>query len=395
MEKVYLFATYKTAPPHGQKGTRMRSLLLLATFCSTINATTLYEWKQVVGPMQISHRSIVLPNNPCPKVPIGTSHVQSTERASPSSAFPVKVCEVEYEADFSNVDHAAVIGDTGCMVRGGDEKICDRSAHWPFRQISQKLDTTPPPLVIHLGDYVYRMRVQDESGQVYGDTWKLWRREFFEPSHSILGKSWFIFMRGNHEDCTHAERGWNRFFAPYPFANTCREFTKTYAVDIKNLRLIIVDSAAAGYGNMTLPASQQNSLSRELNRAKLLGSQRPGAWLFAHHPIVADWYSEENKAVCYSNLLRPIVSEATSIPVAVAGHLHAAAKMQLRKPRDFVQILSGHGGASLYENNASLVQKMKPCGHDYAKFSWTTKHGYSELVTKSSPQLTFIFIKSV
>jgi hypothetical protein len=93
---------------------------------------------------------------------------------------------------------------------------------WPFHFIADVVAQTKPDLVIHVGDYHYREtpcpRGHDGcAGSPFGDTWSVWRADFFAPADTLLKMDPWVFVRGNHELCDRGGKGWSRMLERFPF----------------------------------------------------------------------------------------------------------------------------------------------------------------------------------
>src|SRR5258705_6143216 len=68
-----------------------------------------------------------------------------------------------------------VIGDTGCRLEGRAIQDCGNPTAWPFGTIAARAAAKRPDLVIHLGDYYYRVSACPAgragcAGSPHGDT---------------------------------------------------------------------------------------------------------------------------------------------------------------------------------------------------------------------------------
>ena len=48
-----------------------------------------------------------------------------------------------------------------------------------------------------------------------GDTWDVWKEDFFKPGDALLAAAPWIMDRGNHEECERGGKGWARVLDPY------------------------------------------------------------------------------------------------------------------------------------------------------------------------------------
>jgi len=148
------------------------------------------------------------------------------------------------------VKRIVVIGDTGCRLEGRAVQDCRSPAAWPFAAIAAHAAAHRPDLVIHLGDYYYRVSGCPAgragcAGSPHGDNWASWKADFFDPAAPLLGAAPWIVVRGNHELCRRGGRGWFRLLDPRPARGDCSEHTDPYRLSIGGLDLLVFDSADA------------------------------------------------------------------------------------------------------------------------------------------------------
>jgi hypothetical protein len=241
-------------------------------------------------------------------------------------AFPVTLCEgtvVDY-ADkavtfqdgkaigwdgLAQLQHVAVVGDSGCNNTKDVGQDCDSAEAWPFREVASAAahvgsDSGRPGLVIHVGDYRYRTSTTGIS-----DNWQNWYNDFFAPGRSLLLAAPWIMLRGNHENCFKGNgNGW--FFLLQPEIKTVSrcpadadrdlDNQPPYALDMRAgewLRLIVVDSANAKY---RCDSWAQDFLDRQDARLRRLmdsGGAGGTAWLLTHYPVwdaAEDYLSNDN-----------------------------------------------------------------------------------------------------
>src|SRR5262249_43972483 len=122
------------------------------------------------------------------------------------------------------------------------------------------------------------------AGSPDGYNWEVWKADFFQPAAPTLSLAPWIFVRGNHEDCTRAWEGWFRFLDPYPYAayaQGCQPFTEPYNVPFDSFNIAMLDSASSDQAKVN--AEQLPIYRRQIAAIdKMVGSN---TWLFMHHPI--------------------------------------------------------------------------------------------------------------
>jgi len=141
----------------------------------------------------------------------------------------------------------AVFGDSGCEPK--DQEGCGLDdPQWPFPALARAAAMSRPDLVLHVGDYNYRgtpsgftttvdgkqverwyydagdgaepsekcglpgpYLSQNSTGNPDADRWEAWWSDFFQPAGDLLTAAPWVFVRGNHELCSHAGPGWFYF----------------------------------------------------------------------------------------------------------------------------------------------------------------------------------------
>ncbi|HEU0013899.1 MAG TPA: metallophosphoesterase [Longimicrobium sp.] len=208
-------------------------------------------------------------------------------RAAPSDSFPVTVCTRTAAAPAGTAGRIAVIGDTGCRAKGNDQQPCTDPALWPFSAVAGDVRDARPHLVLHLGDYLYR-ETCNQYTSVCGDNWGAWNADFFAPAGALLGAVPWVFVRGNHEDCTRGGDGWFVFLDPRPYSPAvgCREFTDPFAVQVAGLgKLLIIDSACApSYSTCASADTTVAEYERQMGMLRAMAGPSP-AWLMTHVPV--------------------------------------------------------------------------------------------------------------
>ena len=330
-------------------------------------APALRAWVEL-GPAGAIARAIVAaPNAGCPALAAGGTVVAMTSRAEPTTGFDVRVCEAALPAEAREatvngvalplppreIRKIAVLGDTGCRIKcdsddGADCEVqaCDDPAQWPFAAVARQVAAAKPDLVIHLGDYYYREApcpADDQAacgGSPSGDTWASWQADFFDPAAPLLAAAPWVFVRGNHEECTRGGQAWFRFLAPGPVPASCDDDPAPFAVALPGLQLIVLNTSAAGDEE----ASFYEAAFRAVD-ALARQSDAP-SWLVMHHPLWA--LSEWNGA------LQPLTATlqqasgdvlAPQIELLLGAHMHLFEAVGFgevaARPASFVVGMSG------------------------------------------------------
>jgi hypothetical protein len=233
------------------------------TFVSVASAEN-YHWLQY-GPAGLEVRAI-MDQPTCPIAEVDGVHKAMIIRAAPGARYAVSVCsllvpagarsaaiaDVPVELPGSEPKRIAVIGDTGCRLKGSAVQACNDPRQWPFRLIAEVVAQLKPDLVIHVGDYHYRETPFPEgaagcAGSPFGDTWSVRWADFFAPADTLLKVAPWVFVRGNHEECDRGGAGWSRTLEPYVFdaARGCNGAGKPFVFRLPGLTLAVMDVSSA------------------------------------------------------------------------------------------------------------------------------------------------------
>jgi predicted phosphodiesterase len=288
-------------------------------------------------------------------------------RAAPGEKYPVTICAAAVPAGTRTAlidglplplpkerpSRILLIGDTGCRLKGSKVQACNSLSQWPFRLGADMAAFEQPDLVIHVGDYHYRETAcplgdYGCSGTPWGDNWDVWRADFFSPAESLLNAAPWIFVRGNHEECSRGGMGWARALSPELFDPArgkagCLAHEPPFVADIGVARVIDMDVAAAT--EEVENPEQVADYGRQLALAK---DVRGPVWVAMHRPAFAEDAPEkmgnrgDNKTLAAA--LRANV--ASQMELVLSGHHHTFEAMDYG-PDLPAQIVSGEGGDSL------------------------------------------------
>lgn len=258
-----------------------------------------------------------------------------------------------------------VFGDSGCL--GGYNQDC--AGGWPFADIARFAAARQPDLVIHLGDYNYRGTncVAYDACCTYnpdtcgfpdcGDNWSTWNEDFFAPAAPLLAAAPWLMVRGNHELCSRAGRGWFRYLDPHSPPRVCAAnpveeptFTQPYALTLGSaLRLLVLDSAnACG----EFPVGDQIARYRDqfarLDEEASAGRAVP-TWLLSHKSpwsIVRD--TPASRMVLNYTLQRASKNRLPgAISLVLSGHEHLFQALAFRDRALPPVVVVGTGGDEL------------------------------------------------
>ncbi len=332
---------------------------LIARFSPAAAET--FKWLQL-GPSGLEAR--VITDAPgCPPVQLDETETSMTVRASPGETFPVTVCEAPIPSSVHSVAIAgvslasppvtdpkriAVIGDTGCRLKGDHIQACDDPAQWPFAAIAEAVARQKPDLVVHVGDYYYReapcpAAVAGCAGSPFGDNWPVWRADFFAAADPLLKVAPWVFVRGNHEVCSRGGEGWNRMLAPYAFdaAAICKTNEDPYVVKFAGLTLAVMDVSKAKEDELD---EAQAQIYRAQYSALATMTSGP-TWVLQHRPI---WSPGVEFAGHFLGDNKTLAAAATgvipsNVTLILSGHHHLFQTLTYESDLP-VQIVAGNGG---------------------------------------------------
>jgi hypothetical protein len=208
----------------------------------------------------------------------------------------------------------------------GDSRS-DPGAH--ARVVSAAAATCQPVFVLTMGDTVS----SSNGGQ------SAWTKQFFEPADSLLRKTWFLLIRGNHDNT-------NPLFSLYFKGTGGPQNEDYYSFDWGQVHVVTVNT-----NKDYAPGSEQY---RFLKR-DLADTSRPFKVFFGHHPPYSSAFHGSTKKM--QKYLQPLFEE-NGVKLVFAGHDHAYERTIIN---GITYVVSGGGGAPLYgqerlrENPKSLV----------------------------------------
>jgi hypothetical protein len=354
--------------------------LLAATASAGARAASSPAWVQL-GPHGPEIR-VAAEDGRCPSLDIDGSPHASQPRGKPDAAFPVVICRVAVPPGAVHawlgerplpLPHGAphrilIFGDTGCRVKGLTVQDCDNPRLWPFAMIARKAAAWRPDLVIHVGDYYYRESPcpaghAECAGSPYGDAWATWRTEFFDPAQPLLAIAPFVFVRGNHETCQRGGEGWFRLLDAASAPLSCPARSASFRVDLGDLSLYVLDSAAAA--DSEAPPAGVAAFSAQLAALGADLAHRPG-WILTHRPfwgltpvlrlgpigpIELPLNATEEAAVRQHDL--------SAVQMVVSGHIHHFASYAFGPGRP-AQLIVGTGGDIGEDADTARVRIQTP-----------------------------------
>ncbi|WP_170336682.1 metallophosphoesterase family protein [Ruegeria arenilitoris] len=376
--------------------------LVFATWvwlCLTVlssKADVLHGWVQLGPDDQIIVRAISASLD-CPLLQIDGQAVAMKKRAMPEDQFPNLVCgyrapklaqkimldENALPTLNPNVQRIAVIGDTGCRIRGARVQNCNDPSAWPLNAILEEIASRSPDLVIHVGDYLYRasecLDPEKCGGSPYGDTFKSWSADWLDPAGSLLGRVPFVFLRGNHENCGRGDKGWFRYFETGSVPLSCPAVTLPWIASVDGLDLISFDSSAG-----PAPQSSPDLADVYERMASGLFEKSSGeTWLLTHRPLWVNMHAfgelidgDETQRAALSGVIPETVN------LILSGHIHAFQAIDLLDGP--VQGISGNGGTQLDPMPTDIATNVKVAGSLASTVVSNSDFGFLMLTRESS-----------
>lgn len=397
-------------------------LLFLIISGSLYVAAQDHAWVEM-GPQGAIVR-VISEGNDCPNVVLdGTTKATLSRVTTKIEGFPVKVCELTVPPSTRSITvngqalpvpkpnpkTIVVLGDTGCRIKHSDVQNCNGQGTgepWSFNKIAEAAAAINPDLVIHVGDYLYRESPCPEGNKgckdsPYGDNWPTWQVDFFNPAQPLLAAAPWIFVRGNHENCDRAWKGWFLFLEPNKVSEenftTCPDHPGPYKVPLGNEQVIVMDTSHIPNDYSPTPDPATVTLfQKQINQINAMAGNQ-SSWTATHRPFWGiSTYTDSNGKTAMSSLdptLQAAIKAskagklAPSIKMALAGHIHQFEHMAFEDGRP-VQIIAGAGGTmldppitpALTKANMNIFQELNLKLKDFQAFD-----NFNFLVVKVQP----------
>ena len=282
------------------------------------------------------------------------------------------------------IDKMAILGDTGCRMKGSTFQDCADVDEWPLAQIAMSIARDEPDVVVFTGDFFYREAAcpenKDDScggspapipGMPFKDTAYSWAADTFIPMAPMLASAPIVVTRGNHEECVRGGNGYFIYMDPrkgtegecaptlgsdgklgVPTDNLTPTFAADLSVDDdRRLRLVVVDSAG---DEDCKPTSVVPTQRTRFERAREL-AQGTESWLLVHRPIVGWQPSDDcapdggwiaaDETIASVGLLDPY-------QMILSSHIHLAQAVNI--PGIPTQFIVGNGGTLLETGDAPI-----------------------------------------
>jgi hypothetical protein len=339
-------------------------ITLFSLYSPHAGANTLAAWSQY-GERGVVEARVVTEEPACPDLIADGRTLSMTERASPSSAFPVRICVAAIPVGTKRLTgagivlpvpilhphHIVVFGDTGCRLKGAVIQACNDPKAWPFHAIAERAARAHPDLMIHLGDYLYRESpcgAGDNrcTGTPWGDNWATWNADFFAPAAPLLHRTVWLMARGNHEECSRAGVGFTELLGHDSRRSACNPHENSLLIDLDGVKLALLDDNAAL--DKEISADVADVLRRDIAAALTAKAD----WLVTHHPFRGISKPEANGGPrmmegANATLLAALSgADESQLTLMLAGHIH---NFQIENYRGAVapQLVIGEGGDAL------------------------------------------------
>jgi hypothetical protein len=293
-----------------------------------------------------------------------------------------------------------VVGDTGC--RGEGKQDCDSAQSWPYAALADAVAARGPDLVIHVGDYLYRGTpnpnadgqwaydgcpssdpraagyrvVNQDPPAPWGDNWRSWQSEFFQPSKRLLEAAPWVALRGNHELCSRAGGGW------FYFLGTGSEVVGTESLSCDSADPVLLPSPyhikPAGQSMLVLDSANAcdaytakfgwlrryqwiEPYTGQLQQIGHLAGAGSSQWLLTHRPfwgVQAGLYGKDALTLTPTHTLNAVLDDAlaAALPAGfdpavshiISGHIHDFQAADFGGDRP-TQLIVGNSGVAMDE----------------------------------------------
>jgi len=382
------------------------------SLATSAQAKESYHWVQYV-PGGVEARAIS-DGAECPAAAIDGGAVKMTVRAEPGDNYPIRVCAmpIPSTAKAATIEgqplalpvakpkRILVIGDTGCRLKGKQVQACNDAQLWPFQAGASVAAYMKPDLVIDVGDYHYRETACPDgnagcAGSPFGDTWDVWRADFFIPAGNLLSTVPWALVRGNHEECERGGKGWARTMDPYAFdaaqgASGCLGPQKPFTLDIGGVTVVMMDVSTAKEDKVD--EKQAAAYKEQFQALSKLAPNGP-AWLAFHRPIWSTDGSVKAGETGGDNQTLAAAADGNipaNVQLTLSGHHHKF-EVDAYEQDLPLAIISGHGGDDISpdvpKNPVGLTVNGKKINAGFAK---PLTYGFAMLERGSDDKWTVI-----
>ncbi|MFT6023187.1 MAG: hypothetical protein ACI9PY_001300 [Ascidiaceihabitans sp.] len=408
---------------------------------AAIAQTATHGWVQYTFDSKAQARVVIAATETCPQIMHDTGKVDMILRSknAPTGFDKIRVCEGDVDATMMNMSAGgislptpkadpkkiAVLGDTGCRVAYGTVQNCTGNGtgpKWDYVDVANSAAGQSPDLLIHVGDMHYREESYGKCGPTKGClqkniglTWSSWQADFFDPSAKLLSAAAMIPVRGNHEDCSRAWRGWFFLLDPEPIelandiwpdqcptadlAGQNWNYTAPYPVKFDNLQVIVMDTSRIDHDTRRYPdGAMVAQYTGEFTHIEKIAQDAGtlSSWLVTHRPFwaVASWGTDSAGPTDLTLQAALKASKEGALPAQVkatmAGHIHLAQQVNFpdARPKQFV---FGNGGTkrdpalgTASGLSAQTITALRRIGADKDSFFWSYDFSYGIITAGAS-----------
>jgi hypothetical protein len=300
----------------------------------------------------------------CPEVVADGATVGAKQRGAADGDFPITVCSASVPLATANlsiggvavatvpakINRIVLIGDTGCRIAGKNLQDCNDPKQWPFATVAKHAVDHKPDLVIHVGDYLYRETAcpadnKGCAGSPHGDVWATWQADFFDPAAPLLKAAPWVMVRGNHEICRRAGKGWWRMLDPHAELPECIDRAPAYRLQLGGLDLAVFDSGNADDSK----AEPETIAAYAAQFASVLKNAPPHTWLLTHRPVWAMSQGYLEGQVINQTEQAAIRGQVPAgLDLVLSGHIHDFIAYDFGGKRP-AQLIVGVAGDSMYD----------------------------------------------
>lgn len=317
----------------------------------------------------------------------------------------------------------AIVGDTGCRVRGKEVQNCLDEKSWPLKRIAESIAKESPDLIIHVGDYHYRVSCKDSPlcpslNSTLGYTWESWEAEWFAPTLAISHIP-TVYVRGNHENCRRAWLHWEKYLAPGPVdLSECAVMDAFQVTDLGEILLVNLDVNWVSDEplNTKEPSADKEKLKAYLEKVKseiiaIKKNSSKQVWVLIHKPPYGavpylkktDKEVPEEKSEKVSNKeiywdfgtprMTKIIQDINFdqvVDLYISGHIHNVQMVSGNHP---LQIVAGESGTSL-DPVGDYAKDLIPMINGSTAFIPTAEDDrFGYLIMQKKAKETSIFVK--
>lgn len=365
-----------------------------------------------------------VPQNSNQRIIEGSGVAQITQK-SISGAGDIIFASPPLASNFLNKNElkVAILGDTGCRLRGKEIQNCNNPNEWPLKTISESIAKENPDFIIHVGDYHYRVsctdpvKCKDHEG-TWGYTWESWVADWFLPTKTIQNIP-TVYVRGNHENCRRAWEHWQKYLSSdVNVPEVCKNSESLQIIDLGNILLVNLDTSWVSdesFDQNNKTKVNQALISylkyvkeqiQEVNKAK-----NKEVWIVTHKPAygavpftsnlkqVTDSAKQNKDSIIWKSgtpRLEYALEESglnEVVGLYISGHIHNVQMVQGKHP---IQIVAGESGTLLDSvgDYAENLIEMKNGSKAFIPTASKNQYGYLILKTYKNDKTKTLQVKN-